>query len=173
MKLNTARLVIRLFEADDFTDYYNYIMEPYLQEMLGLHDVSDRNSALLTFNWLMENRRFLALVLDGTAIGHICIHPMYADALGSDTRFDGKNGASLSFAIAKAYRRQGLMEEALRAVIAQLFDEGTDYLDCEYITQNTPSGALQEKLGFRFYKEERFGDITLITGILEKRDGHC
>ena len=41
------------------------------------------------------------------------------------------------------------MSEALRAVIARLFDEeGMDYVQCGYFDFNTVSAALQEKLGF-------------------------
>lgn len=169
MKLTTDRLVIRLFEADDFTDYFAYIMEPYLQEMLGLHDVMDQASALQTFHWLMENRRFLALVhkADQKVIGHICLHPML-DSLEEDPQFAGKKGVSFSFAISRDYRRQGLMEEALRAVIEQLFQEDVDYIDCEHVAENVASGALQKKLGFRFYKEEQFEDVRLIVSILSR-----
>ena len=47
------------------------------------------------------------------------------------------------------FKRQGLMSEALRAVIARLFDEeGMDYVQCGYFDFNAVSRAFQEKLGF-------------------------
>ncbi len=41
------------------------------------------------------------------------------------------------------------MSEAVRAVIARLFEEeGMDYVQCGYFDFNTVSKAMQEKLGF-------------------------
>ncbi len=77
MNLETNRLFIRPHTADDFEDYFGYIMEPELQYMLGLNDVHDRASAQETFQWLMENSIFLALVNKetGKTIGHISLQP--------------------------------------------------------------------------------------------------
>ncbi len=61
----------------------------------------------------------------------------------------GKRGASLSFSLSRRYQRQGLMKEALRAVIHELFQaEGLDYLHRGHFDFNLPSAKLQEKLGF-------------------------
>ena len=66
MNLETDRLFIRPHIASNFDDYFDYIMEPELQYMLGLNDVHDRASAQETFQWLMENSIFLALVYKET-----------------------------------------------------------------------------------------------------------
>ena len=51
-------------------------MEPELQRMLGLNGVEDRESALETFQWLLDagHGEFLAVVSreTGRVIGHIC-----------------------------------------------------------------------------------------------------
>lgn len=162
MTITTPRLLIRPHTPADFDDYFAYIMDAELQYMLGLHDVTDRASAQLTYNWLLVNTKFLALcpLETGRTVGHICIHP--ANAL------PGRRGLDLTFAISKAYRRLGLMEEALRAVIETLFAQNkADYLQCEYTSFNTPSKNLQQKLGFRLVKTEAIEDFILYTGILE------
>ena len=57
-------------------------------------------------------------------------------------------------------------------MIGQLFRDGTvNYLDCEYPLFNTASRGLQEKLGFRYWGKEQFGDVELIINILGKPDG--
>lgn len=161
MVLTTDRLTIRPHEPEDFADYYAYIMDEELQYMLGLHDVTDWDSARLTFDWCCTNTEFLALCLKGgRPVGHICLHP--ANSVPE------KRGIDLTFAISRDYRRQGLMEEALRAVIAALFAENrADYLQCEYTSFNTASASLQKKLGFRFLKSEPIEDFILYTGVLE------
>ena len=49
MTIETKRLCIRPYATSDFDDYFEYIMDPELQYMLGLNDVSDRKSAHETF----------------------------------------------------------------------------------------------------------------------------
>ncbi len=172
MNLETNRLIIRPFLSTDFDDYFAYIMESELQNMLGLNGVNDEETALKTFQWLLDNRELFALIQkeEGRAIGHICMHPPIECLLNHPT-FHGKNGCSLSFAIAKWVRRKGLMKEALLGFIDALFvRRQMDYIDCEYTESNTASHALQEKLGFRYWAEEQFGDEELIINVLRRED---
>lgn len=175
MRIETERLILRPHTPDDFEDYFEYIMEPELQRMLGLNGVEDRESALETFQWLLDkwrldNWEFLAVIgrETGRVIGHICVQPP-VEQVAQSPEHQGKKGASLSFAIANWERRKGLMAEALSALIGQMFRDGTvDYLDCEYPLFNTASRSLQEKLGFRHWGAARFGDEELIINILQK-----
>ena len=81
-------------------------------------------------------------------IGNLNITPLPEHLLDLPA-LAGKQGKSLSFCISRQYRRQGLMSEAVRAVIARLFEEeGMDYVQCGYFDFNTVSKAMQEKLGF-------------------------
>lgn len=172
MNLETNRLAIRPYLSTDFDDYFDYIMEPELQDMLGLSDINNRESANETFHWLLDNREFLAIISKetGKAIGHICIHPPY-ERLLKESDFKDKTGCSLSFAIAKSVRRKGYMEEALRILIDELFmRRKADFIDCEYTSFNQASHALQEKLGFSYYCKEPFDGIELITNVLRCED---
>lgn len=164
--MTTSRLTLRSFSPDDFDEYFTHIMDPQLQIMLGL-DLPNRDAAKQTFDWLMQNSIFLALELNetGRIIGHISIQPAYQPAA---VLRPGLSGCSLSFAVSKSHRRKGMMEEALRAVISDLFQNGTDYIDCEYTADNLPSRLLQEKLGFREAVREQFGDLELTVCILDR-----
>ncbi len=173
MYLETKRLIVRPHTPADFEDYFGYIMDGELQRMLGLNGVVDRESALETFQWLLDkwrldNWEFLAVVSRETerVIGHICVQPPY-EGLAGDPAFRGKRGGSLSFAMAAPERRKGLMAEALEALIGKLFRDGAaDYLDCEYPLFNTASRELQKKLGFRYWGTERLGDVELVINVL-------
>lgn len=168
MHVETERLILRPHTPDDFEDYFGYIMDGELQRLLGLNGVEDRESALETFQWLLDNLEFLAVVSreTGRVIGHICVHPPQEQVTRAP-EFQGKKGASLTFAIARAEQRKGLMLEALTALIGQRFRTGAvDYFDCEYEPSNGASQGLQEKLGFRYWGTEQCGDVKLIINIL-------
>ena len=170
IRIETKRLAIRPHEAADFDAYFAYIMDPELQDMLGLHGVTDRTSAWETFQWLRENTIFLALVPKDSSqtLGHIALHPPY-DRLTEDPALKGLTGLSLSFAVARSERRKGLMFEALSALIPELFaHRGIDFLDCETERRNVACRALQEKLGFSFWGIDRFGDTELLIHLLKK-----
>jgi len=170
IRIETKRLTVRPHAAADFDAYFAYIMDPELQDMLGLHGVTDRASAWETFQWLRENTVFLALIPkdSGQAMGHIALHPPY-ERLAKDPAFREMTGLSLSFAVARSERRKGLMFEALSALIQDLFaHRGIDYLDCETEHRNIACRALQEKLGFSFWGIDRFGDTELLIHLLKK-----
>ncbi len=170
MYIETKRLIVRPHTPADFEDYFGYIMDGELQRMLGLNGVEDRESALETFQWLLDNVEFLALVSkeSGKAVGHICVHPP-DEKLADDPVFRGKRGKSLSFAMATPERRKGLMSEALETLIGKLFQEGTvDYLDCEYPLFNAASRELQKKLGFQYWGTEWLEDTELVINVLTR-----
>ena len=162
VNLETARLILRPHTVKDFEDYFEYIMDPDLQQMLGLNGVEDRESAQATFQWLLDNVEFIAVVSKdrGKVIGHICVHPPI-------DKVAGKKGASITFAIAKQEQRKGLMLEALQCLTAQMFPAGVDYIDCEYLPLNAASRRLQEKLGFQYWRTRQVGDEELIVNILQ------
>ena len=168
MCIETERLILRPHTPADFEDYFGYIMDRELQRLLGLNGVVDRESALETFQWLLDNVEFLAVVSreTGRIIGHICIEPP-VEQVARASEFQGQKGASLTFAIVRAEQRKGLMLEALTALIGQRFREGAvDYFDCEYQADNAASRGLQEKLGFRYWGTGQFGDVELIINVL-------
>ena len=155
MCIETERLILRPHTPADFEDYFGYIMDGELQRLLGLNG--------------LDNVEFLAVISreSGRVIGHICIEPP-VEQVARAPEFQGKKGASLTFAIARAEQRKGLMLEALTALIRERFRAGAvDYFDCEYTAANTASRGLQEKLGFRHWGKEQLGDVGLVINILQ------
>ena len=132
-------------------------MDDEMSRMMGRDRISTRADARLAFMWLKnraERGYALELKSTGRVIGslRVCQVPRFDEAV---RRLEGREGRSLSFAISRHFRRQGLMEEAVRATIAALFDEGMDYIQCGCFDFNTASRALQEKLGFQYLTTER------------------
>ena len=157
MFLETERLILRKFREEDFDDFCDYAMDDEMSRMMGRPLIRTRADARLMFTWLKSReKRCYALELQSTGrvIGNLTVSqvPRFGEVVRHLERFEGR---TLSFAISRHYRRQGLMEEAVRAVIAVLFVEGMDYIQCGSFDFNTASKELQEKLGFEYLTTER------------------
>ena len=157
MFLETERLILRKFREEDFDDFCDYAMDDEMSRMMGRDRISTRADARLAFMWL-KNRAERGYALELRSIGRVigslrvCQVPRFDEAV---RRLEGREGRSLSFAISRHFRRQGLMEEAVRATIAALFEEGMDYIQCGCFDFNTASKALQEKLSFQYLTTEK------------------
>lgn len=152
MNLKTERLEIREYKDCDFEDYFAYIDDENLKEMLGLEWLETREDVLDNFNWLRENRIFLAIINKelGKTIGHICLHPVSEEIKGMDA-FTNENGYSLSYAISSKYRHEGYMTEALETIIKYLFRSNiVQYIEASVLTNNHFSIGLLKKLGFKY-----------------------
>ena len=150
MFLSTERLLLRKWEERDFPDFCAYAMGEEMSRMMGdiLYTEEDTRAS---FDWLKDKEeRGYALVLKetGRVIGNLNIVSVQ-EHLANLPELRGKRGVGMSFAISRQYQRQGLMSEAVKAVVEELFDcEGFEYIQCGYFSFNTASAKLQEKLGF-------------------------
>ena len=69
------------------------------------------------------------------------------------TEFNGYYGREIGYALSKDYWGQGLMPEAVKAVIDFLFNDlNLDFLICGYYNFNSQSKRVQEKCGFKPYR---------------------
>ena len=127
MFLETERLILRRFREEDFDDFCDFAMDDCLSRMMGRDRISTRADARLAFLWLknrVERGYALELKSTGRVIGslRVCQVPRFDEAVRHLEHYKGR---ALSFAISRHFRRQGLMEEAVRATIAALFNEAT------------------------------------------------
>ena len=126
--------------------------------MMGRDPMTDTDAARLNFNWRedKEDRGYVLVFKEtGKVIGNLTVGAVPAD-LSSLPELEGKNGRCLSFSISRHYQRKGLMQEAVTAVIDELFRaEGMDYIQCGHFDFNLPSRQLQKKLGFTLLHAER------------------
>ena len=174
MFLETERLILRKFRDDDFNDFCDFAMDDEMSRMMGRDRLRNRADARLTFLWL-KNRQERGYALElksiGRVIGNLTVTqvPRFTHV---DRYLEEYRGRSLSFSISRHFRRQGLMEEAVRAVIDALFAEGMDYIQCGSFEFNTASRNLQKKLGFQYLTTEHLemdGEVyTAIERILWK-----
>ena len=175
MFLETERLGLRKICDDDVDAFCGYAMDDEMSRMMGNALHHTKEDARLTFNWLKDREeRCYVLILKetGRAIGHLTVCKVQGELMKLDA-LSGKKGCSMSFCISRHCRRQGLMEEAVRAVISRLFEEGMDFIQCGYLSFNDASARLQEKLGFAYLTTQSFEEdgetIAAVENILWKQ----
>ncbi len=160
MFLETERLILRKFKEEDFEDYCSFSLnDPERDRMMGRSPLNTVEDVRMNFNWLKDKEeRGYVLVhkVSGKVIGNLTVYNRGYDPEEHPEIAEMK-GFGLSFGIADEYKRQGLIYEAVRAVIDHLFkEEGADYIAAGHFTYNIPSRELQKKLGFSPYFTEHF-----------------
>lgn len=147
-KIETDRLVLRRFRLEDAEDMYaNWASDPEVTKFLTWppHSSVDVTKSLLAtwisryedggyFNWVMEYKE------TGKVIGNISVIKL-------DERIDA---ADMGYCMSRAYWGQGLMPEALIAVMDYLFDVvGLNRVAACHDANNPKSGRVMEKAGMK------------------------
>ena len=154
--IETVRLVLRTFEAEDFGDFQEFTSQKELRRLSGIPEYKSREEAQDAFSKLLPRRKHVppkfAVVFreTGKGIGHfsLAVYPF----LLTDPVLSQMQGLCAAFALHESYQRRGLMTELLREAIRRLFEDcGLDYLSCGYFSFNEGSRRLQEKVGMRRY----------------------
>lgn len=181
--LETERLTLRLLCEADFEDFCAYAMDDHMSRMMGRDFLHTKEEARITFHWLtgqflppevlsQKDWQCYALMYkpNSKVIGNITVNAVPKE-LAERPTLRGSSGAALSFCLSRFYQRQGLMTEALGAMIRHLFEEEhLDYIQCGYYDFNAASKGLQEKLGFGHLLTQRIPDgdaeITAMENVL-------
>lgn len=142
MKLETKRLILRAPRPEDAAAYAAiHNSEFVLRYNAMAPTTAERMAAKLTDPEYLENAVFLEEKASGQLIGAIFLEE-------DDLRY-GVASRSLSYFIAESFSRKGYMKEAMRAVLAYLFE--TEHLECvccRVFAPNVASRALLHSLGF-------------------------
>ncbi len=178
MELDTARLHLRPFCEADRAAWLDYFDDRELRRMMGYAIEMDEAALREDFAFRLQNPEgALALCLrdGGRVIGHICVSEA-SPPVQADPVWGRRRGKSLSFALHRDFRRQGLMKEALRALIDRLFldDPALEFVNGGWFSFNAASAALHKSLGFTpefTHLLERNGErIEAIDGFLSRAD---
>ncbi len=145
--LTTQRLVLRPFRLEDAQDMFtNWASNPEVTKYLTwpTHTSIDVSRYVLN-DWLPHYTEpdyyHWCITLDGHAIGSIAV-------VDHDDRV-GK--AHIGYCIGQHWWHQGIMPEALQAVMKHLFDEvGYQRLDSCHDPRNPNSGAVMRKCGMKY-----------------------
>lgn len=155
--LETERLLLRPWNEGDLDDFYEYASVPGVGEKAGWLPHQNKEESLRILRHFIEGKHTFAIVLkeNGKTIGSLGVEEYGLEDKLSE--FFPYQGRSLGYVLAKPYWGRGLMTEAVKRVIAYLFENlGFDFLLCGHFDTNPASGRVQEKCGFRPYRKLNF-----------------
>lgn len=160
IRLETPRLILRPWKATDLDDFYEYARVDGVGQMAGWEPHRSPEESQKILHSFIQHKKTLALELKqtGKVIGSLGLEEREEDV--SDLY-----GREIGYVLSKDYWGQGLMPEAVKAVIGYCFDTlQYDWLTCSHFVHNTQSRRVIEKCGFVFQKEF---DFTTRTGKVE------
>mgnify|MGYP004597805855 CR=1 FL=1 len=152
--LKTERLLLRPWREGDLDDFFEYASVDGVGEMAGWchHKTKEETQNILAA--FIKGKKTFAIEHNGKVIGSLGIEKYDESKL---SELESRRGREIGFVLSKSYWGNGYMTEAVRAVTAYLFDEvGLDFIVCGYFVGNYQSERVQEKCGFKFYKESKY-----------------
>ena len=147
-RIETERLILRRYVMEDAEDMYNHwASDKEVTKYLSwpTHPSVDITRMLIGdwiskyedggyFNWVIELKNA------GTAIGNISVVNLEEEI----------DAAEIGYCMSRNYWGQGIMPEALRAVMDYLFDEvGLNRVEAYHDVNNPKSGRVMEKAGMK------------------------
>lgn len=168
--------MLRSFRESDLPDFFAYASVPGVGEMAGWPHHESIETSARVLHMFMEQKEVFAVVHKGEnkVIGSLGLHRSWAN---EDKRYQHLRVKAIGYVLAKAYWGQGLMPEAVRAVVEYGFGAlGLEAFTCGHFVENSQSKRVIEKCGFTFVKQgefyagqlqKSFDDLkyTLIRGI--------
>lgn len=159
--IKTPRLTLRPWKEEDLEDFYAYARVDGVGQRAGWtpHRNIEESRAILSM--FIKEKMTFALEYNAKVIGSLGIDEYDEEKL---PEFDAMRGREIGYVLSKDYWGQGLMTEAVRAVIDYLFETaGLEFIVCGHFTDNDASRRVQEKCGFEHYKltrsETRYGAV--------------
>lgn len=152
--IETERLILRPFRQSDLQDFYEYASVEGVGEMAGWqhHETIEKSQEILD-HFITEDKTFaIVFKKNRKVIGSLGVEKYgMEEAL---TEFANYRGREIGYVLSKDYWGQGLMPEAVSAVVDYLFNDlDLDFLTCGYYDFNSQSKRVQEKCGFKPYRK--------------------
>ena len=152
--LKTDHLTLRPWREEDLADFYEYASVDGVGQMAGWnpHRSIEESREILTH--FIKGKRVFALEYQGKVVGSLGVDP-YAE--NNYPELDALKGCEIGYVLSRDYWGRGLMPEAVKAVIAWLFDEKiVDFILCGHFVPNDRSRRVIEKCGFQYIKTVSF-----------------
>lgn len=159
--LETERLILRGWEKEDLADFFEYASVEGVGEMAGWPHHKSIEESKTILDDFRKTKEVFALYhkLDAKVIGSLGVHESRA-SIGLDPELRVRE---IGYVLSKDYWNQGLMTEAVRAVIDFCFSRlQLDALTCGHFPHNLQSKRVIEKCGFH-YLETRESHSRLLN----------
>ena len=152
--IKTKRLILRPWKKTDLDDFFEYASVEGVGEMAGWPHHKTKEDSKTILNIFINEKKTFALEYNGKVIGSLGVEKYNEDEL---PEFENKLGRELGFVLSKSYWGQGFMPEAVIGVVDYLFNKiYLDFVVCCHFTENIQSKRVQEKCGFKLYKNSKY-----------------
>ena len=152
--LTTDRLTLRPWRDSDLNDFYEYASVDGVGQMAGWNPHCNVEESRMILNSFIKHKKTFALEYQGKVIGSLGIEEYSEDNYPELAALQGRE---IGYVLSKDYWGQGLMPEAVKAVIAWLFHEvKLDFITVGHFDRNGQSRRVVEKCGFQYIKTTKF-----------------
>lgn len=149
--IRTERLLLRPWRQSDLADFNAYASVNGVGQMAGWSPHKSLEESQNILNRFIEEKKTFALEYEGRVVGSLGVEKYNEEKLPELAPLRCRE---LGYTLAKEHWGKGLMPEAVRAVIDYLFREvGLDAITCSHYDWNLQSARVQEKCGFRAFRE--------------------
>ena len=157
--LRTKRLLLRPWRESDLEDFYAYASVDGVGQMAGWNPHKSIEESRTILSLFIAGKHTFALEHQGKVIGSLGIEQYNEDQY---KELKNLKGREIGYVLSKDYWGQGLMPEAVQAVISYLFETvQLDFILVGHFDWNRQSARVIEKCGFRYIKtcpyETRYG----------------
>lgn len=148
--LKTERLTLRPWRETDLEDFYEYARVDGVGQMAGWLPHKDMEESRQILASFIQAKHDFALEYEGKAIGSFGVNGYREE---NYPELENLRGCEIGYVLSKPYWGQGLMPEAVRAVIDWLFREmELDFIIVGHFDWNSRSRRVIEKCGFIYNK---------------------
>ena len=152
--LTTDRLTLRPWRESDLNDFYEYASVDGVGQMAGWNPHRNLEESERILDSFIKHKKTFALEYQGKVVGSLGIEE-YDEK--NYPELNDRQGREIGYVLSKDYWGRGLMPEAVKAVIAYLFDAaGLDFIIVGHFDWNSQSRRVVEKCGFRYIKTTKF-----------------
>lgn len=144
----TERLILRPWKITDSNDLYEYAQSEKVGPNAGWKPHKSEEESKGIVKLFIENNDTYAIVLkdENKVIGSIGLHDRQPDEILKDL-----NQREVGYVLSPKYWGQGLMPEAVKAVLDYGFNEmKLDLMWCGHFDFNNNSKRVVEKIGFNY-----------------------
>lgn len=165
--IETERLILRPWREDDAESLYKYAQDPDIGPIAGWPPHTSVEDSLEIIRTVFAARETYAVVLKETGEPVGCCGIMFANS--QHTAEMKRTEAEIGYWIGKPYWGQGLIPEAVNALLSRCFDElSLDAVWCGYYDGNHKSKMVCEKSGFNYHHTNT--DVMTLLG--DRRTEH-
>lgn len=159
--LKTKRLLLRPWRQEDLQDFYAYASVDGVGQMAGWIPHKNLAESQQILSHFIEGKKTFALEYQGKVIGSLGIERYREEHYPELANISGRE---IGYVLSKDYWGQGLMPEAVKAVVKYLFETvKLDFILVGHFEWNKQSARVIEKCGFQYIKslpsETRYGTV--------------